>query len=62
MYNALGYYALCACAALGATLIYALVLVLAALLVRETRDFYERLNDGRGKPNPGQDADKSPAR
>lgn len=35
------YYAVGACCALGATLLYALVLILAALLVRETRDFYK---------------------
>ena len=38
--NTLVYYAVGACILLGATLLYAVCLILAALLVRETRDFY----------------------
>jgi hypothetical protein len=38
---ALVYYAVGACAALGAALLYALALILAAVLVKESRDFYK---------------------
>lgn len=52
MNNLLGYYAVSACVALGATVLYAVTLILAAVLVRETRDFYQRLTHGSDRQNP----------
>jgi hypothetical protein len=53
MVNVAGSYALIACALFGATLVYAIVLVFAALLVRETRDLYKSLtDDGPNSKNP----------
>lgn len=54
--NAVVYYAVSACAVLGATLLYALALLFAAALVRETRDLITYLKGrthGHGKPHPG---------
>lgn len=56
MNNALVLYAVGACVALGATLLYAVALLLVTVLVRETRDLIRYLKgrpDGHGKPTPG---------
>lgn len=49
-------YAVGACCALGATLLYAVALLLVTVLVRETRDLIRYLKgrpNGHGKPTPG---------
>lgn len=56
--TALVYYAVGACCALGATMLYALVLILAALLVRETRDFYKLITSRRKHGLDNQDSER----
>lgn len=54
MSNAAALYCLIACALLGATLLYAVVLILATLLYRETRVLVARMSEDKSKVNDGE--------